>query len=163
MKSSIRVVLLTSLCAGILTASACYKAPGAKPAVSEADAAAAADATQAAWVTMDVAKIEAPYARDVVAFDPVDPPMSTTWENWDRLQKGFAAMKVDKMSVPDRKIQILDADNFIVSGTADFTSTDGPMKLGSMRFTDVYHRQSDGKWQIVNEHVSMKPEAPKPA
>jgi ketosteroid isomerase-like protein len=33
------------------------------------------------------------------------------------------------------------------------------MKSADMRFTDVYRRQDDGKWLIVNEHVSMKPAA----
>ncbi|MGH6785783.1 MAG: DUF4440 domain-containing protein, partial [Novosphingobium sp.] len=106
--------------------------------------------------------IEAPYSKEVVAFDPMEAPLSTTWDNWHRLQEGFAAMKLDKVAVADRKIQILDADNFIVSGTADFTSTDGAMKAAKMRFTDVYHRGDDGKWWIVNEHVSMPPE-PAPA
>jgi len=141
---------------------ACNKAaePSAPAAtsVSEEDAAAVADATQAAWVSQDAAKIEAAYAKDVVAFDPVDPPLSTTWENWDKLQKGFADMKFDRIDVPDRKIQTLDADHFIVSGTGAMTSTSGPVKSAAMRFTDVYERQADGKWLIVNEHVSMKPE-----
>jgi ketosteroid isomerase-like protein len=145
--------------------SACNKAaePAAEKAaaVSETDAAAVADATQAAWTSGDAAKIEAAYAKDVVAFDPSDPPLSTTWENWDKLQKGFAAMKFDHIEVPDRKIQTLDADHFIVSGTGNMTSPSGPMKTAAMRFTDVYSRQPDGKWLIVNEHVSMKPEPQK--
>jgi ketosteroid isomerase-like protein len=129
-------------------------------AVSEADAAAAADATQTAWTTMDVVKIEAPYAQEIVAFDPMDPPLSTTWENWDKLQKGFAAMKFDKLNVTERKIQPLDADTFIVSGTGQFTSTEGAMKAATLRFTDVYQKQADGRWLIVNEHASIAPTAP---
>jgi len=129
-------------------------------AVSEADAAAAADATQAAWTTMDVVKIEAPYAQEIVAFDPMDPPLSTTWDNWHRLQQGFAAMKFDKLNVTDRKIQPLDADTFVVSGTGEFTSTDGEMKAATLRFTNVYQKQADGRWLIVNEHASLAPAAP---
>jgi uncharacterized protein (TIGR02246 family) len=166
MKSSLSIALLSAVCAVSLAASACDKAgtPAAKAAtLSDAEAAAAADATEAAWMSKDVAKIESVYANDVVAFDPSDPPLSTSWANWDRLQQGFAAMKFDKMTAPDRKIQILGPDAFIVSGTGEMTSTDGPMKAASMRFTDVYHQQADGKWLIVNEHVSMKPEAAKPA
>ena len=68
-------------------------------------------------------------------------------------------MKFVHLDVASRKIQLLDADHFIVSGTADMTSKDGPMKSAAMRFTDVYERQTDGKWLILNEHVSMKPEA----
>jgi ketosteroid isomerase-like protein len=83
--------------------------------------------------------------------------LSTTWENWDKLQAGYAAMKFDHMSAPDRNIQLLDADTFIASGTGDMTSSTGKVKQATMRFTDVYRRQADGKWLIVNEHVSMKP------
>lgn len=148
----------------LLTLGACQEkadAPAAAmAAVTETDATAAADATQVAWASKDVAKIEALYAKDVVAFDPMEAPLSTTWDNWHRLQQGFADMKFDKVSATDRKIQILDANTFIVSGTADLSSPDGPMKTAKMRFTDVYHRADDGKWWIVNEHVSMPPEAP---
>jgi ketosteroid isomerase-like protein len=125
-------------------------------AVSEADATAAADATQVAWVTMDTAKIEAPYAKDIVAFDPVAAPMSTDWDNWHKLQEGFAAAKFDKIDVSDRKIQLLDSDTFVVSGTGTLTGSGEP-KSAVMRFTDVYQKQADGKWLIVNEHVSMAP------
>jgi len=159
------IVLLASIASMSIMAGCNRQSPVATqaesaPAVSEADAAAAANATQAAWTSMDPAKIESVYAKDVVAFDPVDPPLSTTWENWDRLQKGFAEMKFDGMKTADRKIQVLDDDNFIVSGTGQLTSSTGKVKQASMRFTDVYHRQPDGKWLIVNEHVSMKPAAP---
>ena len=130
-------------------------------AVTEADAAAAADATQAAWVTMDAAKIEAPYAKDVVAFDPVTAPMSTDWDNFHKLQEGFAAAKFDKLDVPDRKIQLVDSDTFIVSGTGTLTGSGEP-KSAVMRFTDVYQKQADGKWLIVNEHVSLAPATPAP-
>ena len=132
-------------------------------AVAEADAAAAADATEAAWTTMDAAKIEAVYAPGIVAFDPGEPALSTTWDNWHRLQQGFAAMKLDKLSVADRKIQLLDADTFIVSGTGKFTSTSGAMKSAALRFTDVYEKQPDGRWLIVNEHASLVPQAAAPA
>ena len=128
--------------------------------VSEADATTAADATEAAWTSMNVATIEALYAPEVVGFDPVDPPLSTTWDNWHKLQQGFAAMKFDKISVADRKIQLVDADTFVVSGTGKLTSTDGAIKSATMRFTNVYQKQADGRWLIVNEHVSMAPEPP---
>jgi ketosteroid isomerase-like protein len=164
MKALTRKSALAALLVASTATAACNQraaAPASAEPVSEADATAAADATQAAWTSMDVAKIEAPYAKDVVAFDPVDPPLSTTWDNWHKLQQGFAAMKFDKLNVSDRKIQLLDADTFIVSGSGDFTSTDGAMKSATLRFTDVYEKQADGKWLIVNEHASMAPAAPK--
>ena len=162
MRTRTKFVLLGCATVGMGVASACQKATAPAAAatiVSQADATAAADATQAAWTSMDKAKIESVYAQNVVAFDPADPPLSTTWENWDKLQAGFAAMKFDHMSAPDRNIQLLDADTFIVSGTGDMTSSTGTVKQATMRFTDVYRRQADGRWLIVNEHVSMKPTA----
>ncbi|HVR91851.1 MAG TPA: DUF4440 domain-containing protein [Novosphingobium sp.] len=128
--------------------------------ITEAEAQAAIDAAHAAWVSMDTAKIEAVYAKGIVGFDFADPALSTTFENWHRLQVGFASMKLDHIDVTDRKVQILDGEDFIESGTATFTSKDGPMKTATMRFTDVYRKQADGKFLIVNEHVSAVPTAP---
>ncbi len=130
--------------------------------ISDAEAAAAADAAQVAWTSMDAAKIDSVYASNIVGFDPVAPPLSTDRGNWTKLQQGFAAMKFDHVDVADRKIQILDASTFTVSGIAQFTSKAGPVKEMPMRFTDVYERQPDGKFLIVNEHVSQVPGSPKP-
>jgi len=110
---------------------------------------------------MDVAKVESVYAKDVVGFDPAAAPLSADWDNWDKLQKAFVDMKFDAIAVPDRKIQILDADTFVVSGSGELTSKQGATKSTTMRFTDVYQKQADGKWLIVNEHVSFRPEPPK--
>ena len=128
---------------------------GAK--ISESDAATAADATEAVWVSQDAAKIDALYAPDVVGFDPMEAPLSTDRSHWTKLQQGYAAMKFDHKDVRDRKIQVLDGEDFIASGTATLTSKDGPMKTAAMRFTDVYRKQPDGRFLIVNEHISMVP------
>jgi ketosteroid isomerase-like protein len=136
------------------------QAPAAQ--MSESKAAAIADATQAAWASMDASKIDSAYAPDIVGFDPIAPPLSVDRANWTKLQKGFADMKFDRLTVPDRKIQLIDADSFIVSGTAYFTSKSGPVKAMPMRFTDVYRKQADGRFLIVNEHVSALPAAEKP-
>jgi uncharacterized protein (TIGR02246 family) len=127
--------------------------------LSDADAVAAADAAEAAWITMDAAKIDAVYAPDVVGFDVVAAPLSTDRANWTKLQQGFAAMKFNHSTVAQRKIQILGSDTFVVSGTATMTSTDGPVKSMPLRYTDVYHKQADGSWKIVNEHVSAVPKS----
>ena len=154
-----RLITALALCALATSITGCQQTAGA--AISDADATAAADATQAAWTSMDVDKIEALYSHDVVGFDPMAAPLSTDWVTWHGFQVGFAAMKFDGIAVPDRKIQLLDADTFIVSGTGNLTSKDGAMKSAAMRFNDVYQKQADGKWLIVNEHVSLKPEEPK--
>jgi ketosteroid isomerase-like protein len=155
-----RMMTALVLCALTISTAACDK-QAEKAMVTEAEASAAADAAQAAWTSMDVAKIEAIYAEDIVGFDAMAPALSTEWATWHAFQEGFAAMKLDAITVPDRKIQILDGDTFVVSGTGTLTSKEGELKSVDMRFTDVYQKQADGKWLIVNEHVSLKPEAPK--
>jgi ketosteroid isomerase-like protein len=164
MKSFTRKTALAAVLAASTAIASCSQkaaAPEAAAKLSEAEAAVIADATEAAWTSADLAKEEAVYAKDVIAFDPADPPLSTSWENFDKLQKAYIDMKFNGKSVPDRTIQILDADTFVVSGTADLTSIEGPMKQASMRFTDVYQHQADGRWLIVNEHVSFRPEPAK--
>ena len=155
------IVLTAAAVAAAGTTTACNKpattAAKATEMVSEEEANKAADGAQAAWISMKPSTIEAIYASDVIGFDPVDPTISTDWDHWAKLQEGFAGMKFNGIQVADRHIQRLDADHFIASGTATLTSTDGPTKSATMRFTDVYERQADGRWLIVNEHVSMKP------
>jgi len=125
--------------------------------IPETEAAAAADATQRAWISMNPLTIESVYARDIVGFDPTQPELSATWDNWAKLQAGFAGMQLDAIKVDDRKIQVLDDKDFVVSGTGVMTSSQGKTKTVSLRFTDVYHKQDNGKFLIVNEHVSLVP------
>jgi ketosteroid isomerase-like protein len=67
-------------------------------------------------------------------------------------------MKPGDYHVPDRQIQVLGPDAFISSGTEIFTVAAGAARpTVSARFTDVFKRQKDGSWKIVNEHVSMPP------
>ncbi len=125
--------------------------------IVRADAARIADETQAAWISMDASKIESRYARDIVVFDPTLRSMGTTWDAFHNIQIGFVLAKMDGLTVPDRKIQLLDDKTFIVSGTGMGTSSTGRQKQIVLRFTDVYRRQGDGLWLIVNEHISLPP------
>ncbi len=127
--------------------------------ISDADAAKITDATVAAWQSMDAAKIDALYAPDVVGFDVSAAPLSTDRANWTKLQQGFAAMKFDHAAITQSKTQILDGDDFIFSSVANLTSTAGSVKALSIRCTDVFHKQADGKFLIVNEHCSSVPGA----
>jgi ketosteroid isomerase-like protein len=164
MKRTISIALAGSL-AALSIPMVSNAQPAAAPAnqmkLTDKEAAAAADAAQVAWTSMDAAKIDSVYASNVVGFDPMAPPLSTDRGNWTKLQQGFAAMKFNQIAVPDRKIQIIDDNTFVVSGTAQLTSKDGPTKTMPVRFTDVYQRQPGGKFLIVNEHVSLVPPPPK--
>jgi len=134
--------------------------PAAAAPISEADANKVVDATLADWQSMDAAKIDAGYAPDVVGFDATVPDLSTDRANWTKIQQGFAGMKFDKIDVTARELQILDGEDFILSTMANLTSTDGPTKAASIRCTDVFRKQADGNFLIVNEHCSTVPAAP---
>jgi ketosteroid isomerase-like protein len=127
--------------------------------ISDADAAKVTDATVAAWQSMDAARIDALYAPDVVGFDVSAAPLSTDRANWTKLQQGFAGMKFDHATITQSKTQILDGEDFIFSSVANLTSTTGSVKALSIRCTDVFRKQADGKFLIVNEHCSRVPGA----
>ena len=99
-----RVVLITA--ASLAACNQKAEAPAAPRGCFEADAAAAADATRglgSRWT----AKIEAPYAKDVVAFDPVAAPMSTDGDNWHKLSK--ASLRRVRQDRYRPQIQLLDS------------------------------------------------------
>ena len=122
--------------------------------ISESDAEIIANRNEVEFASTDAARIEAVYAPDVVAFDAVSMPLITDRTRFDALQKEFAAQKFDSISDRERKIQVLDPDTFIVSGTSDLASTTVPGNRATMRYTQVYEKQQDGNWRIVNEHIS---------
>ncbi|MEP6982657.1 MAG: nuclear transport factor 2 family protein [Sphingomicrobium sp.] len=127
--------------------------------ISDADAAKVTDATVATWQSMDAAKIDALYAPDVVGFDVAAAPLSTDRANWTKLQQGFAAMKFDHATITQSKTQILDGEDFVFSSVTNLTSTAGSVKALSIRCTDVFRKQADGTFLIVNEHCSAVPGA----
>ena len=127
--------------------------------LSDADAAKITDATVATWQSMDASKIDGLYAPDVVGFDVSAAPLSTDRANWTKLQQGFAAMKFDHLAITQSKTQILDSETFIFSSVGNLTSTAGTVKALPIRCTDVYRKQADDKFLIVNEHCSSVPSA----
>jgi hypothetical protein len=154
------IAALIAFSAIALAVSACEKAadPAATPPpISEADAIKLADATIAAWTSMDAMKIKALYGPSVVGFDYAIGPLSTDRVTWDRAQDIFAAGKIDGASQISRKIQLLDSDIFVVSGVWDVKSSTTPVNNNTVRCTDVYQRDANGNWPIVNEHCSAMP------
>jgi ketosteroid isomerase-like protein len=164
MQQYLRTLSLTLALSGAFATTACDRDRDehhhhASAMISDADAAKATDATIATWQSMDAAKIDALYAPDVVGFDVSAAPLSTDRANWTKLQQGFAAMKFDHATVTQSKTQILDGEDFIFSSVANLTSTAGSVKALSIRCTDVFRKQADGKFLIVNEHCSAVPGA----
>ena len=74
-------------------------------------------------------------------------------------QDVFAAAQIDSEEQISRKIQLLDADTFVVSGVWNGTSKAKPENNGEVRCTDVFQKGADGAWIIVNEHCSQMPKA----
>ena len=66
-------------------------------------------------------------------------------------------MKFDHLAITQSKTQILDPDTFILSSMGNLTSTAGTVKALPIRCTDVYRKQADDKFLIVNEHCSSTP------
>ena len=128
-------------------------------AVTDAEAGKLADAMVATWESKDAAKIKALYAPTVVAFDYAYGPLEEDRATFDKAQDVFAAAQIDSEDQISRKIQLLDADTFVVSGVWNGTSKAKPENNGQVRCTDVFQKGADGAWIIVNEHCSQMPKA----
>ena len=162
---SMRTTLTTAVAGTMLLVAtgACTRSSETQPStpatapISEADATKIADATENTWRSMDAASIKALYAPGIVGFDAGVAPLSTDRATWDKLQDGYAAARLDKITDSARKIQVLSADVFVMSGIADATSSSTPANNAVIRYTDVFEKQPDGTWLIVNEHTSIAP------
>ena len=148
------------LVASLFTLSACNQQPAAAPdaatAPTDAEAAAIVDAAEGGWTSADTGKIMAAYKEGGVWFDPVAVEPTADRATQTKWTDGFAAMKLTEKSIAAKNIQVLDADTIVASGIATFKGGDGADPV-TFRYTDVYEKQSDGKWLIVHEHLSTTP------
>ena len=150
MRSSLLFVVLPLL-------AACQPA-GTNPPVTEAQATKIAETAESVFTGGDVGKIMDQYADNAVMIDAasVDPSVDRKVQSgW---AKNFVSMKPADYQVANRRIQLIGPDAFISTGIERFTVEAGAARpTVSARFTDVFQRQTDGRWKIVNEHVSMPP------
>ena len=149
--------LVLSLVPALALAGCMRDSPRHSP-VTAAEATRIAEQAEATFTSGDVNAIMRQYANGAVMFDAshagftTDRGIETGWA------QSFVSMKPADYHVPDRIIQIVGPDAFVSSGTEVFTIAAGAARpTVSARFTDVYRRQKDGSWKIVNEHVSMPP------
>jgi hypothetical protein len=143
----------------LVALAACEKAPPANPPVTVAEATQIAEHAEASFTKGDVKAIMAQYANNAVMIDAASPDPSTDRKVQSRWAQTFVSMQPANYRVLNRKIQLLGSDAFISSGIETFTVAAGAARpTVSARFTDVFQRQKDGSWKIVNEHVSMPPE-----
>jgi len=135
--------------------------PAARSPVTEQEATAIAERAEASFTTGNTDAIMRQYADGAVMIDASHAAPSTDRKVQAGWANTFVSMKPADYHVPDRQIQIVGPDAFVSSGTEMFTVEAGAARPTiSARFTDVFQRQRDGSWKIVNEHVSLPPATP---
>jgi ketosteroid isomerase-like protein len=162
-RSIITMMLASAALAACQPAANKSEAPAsAKP--TDAEAAAIVDKVETTFNSGDAKTIMANYRDDAVLFDPVEPEPTADHATAMRWNENFAKMKLSGMQVPNRRIQVLDADTIVSSGIGEFTKSGAGEKVpAKFRYTDVYQRQPDGSWKVVHEHISFPPGPPPPA
>ena len=129
------------------------------PSQSEAEAEVAAVTRD--FLSGDAMKIMAHYAPGAVMLDAANPTPTADRNDQTRFATEFVSMKPSDLVADLKTIQILGKDIFVASGIASFLADVGPGRDRlSVRYTQVFQRQPDGRWLIVNEHMSMPPAAP---
>lgn len=142
----------------LLALAACKPAATDHAPVTKDQATRIAEQAEANFTTGNVEAIMRQYADGAVMFDASHAGLTTDRKVQTGWAQSFVSMKPADYQVPDRQIQIVGPDAFVSSGTETFTVSAGAARpTVSARFTDVYQRQKDGSWKIVNEHVSMPP------
>lgn len=131
----------------------------AKP--TDAEAAAIVDKVETTWNSGDTNAILANYTNDFVYFDPIEPQPTNDHATVVKLTDAFTKNKFSGLRVPNRRIQVLDADTIVSSGTGEFTKSDAGQQVpAKFRYTNVYEKQADGSWKVVHENVSFPPTPP---
>ena len=142
-----------------LALAACDKAPIDRSPVTIAEATQIAESAEASFTKGDAKAVMAQYANNAVMIDAGSPDPSTDRKVQSGWAQTFVSMQPSDYRVINRQVQLLGGDAFISSGVETFTVAAGAGRpTVSARFTDVFQRQKDGSWKIVNEHVSMPPE-----
>lgn len=142
-----------------LALAACAKAPSGAPPVTIAEATQIAERAEASFTRGDAKAVMAQYANNAVMIDAGSPDPSIDRKVQTKWAEAFVSMQPSDYKVIGRQVQLLGGDAFISSGIETFTVAAGAARpTVSARFTDVFQRQKDGSWKIVNEHVSMPPQ-----
>jgi ketosteroid isomerase-like protein len=105
----------------------------------------------------DVNAIMTMYALDVFAFDAIPPREYPTWAAYKKDWEGFLSMFPGSATSSIAELNISVAGSVAYTHCVnDFTLTaaDGSKTRMVVRITDVL-RKRDGKWLIVQEHVSF--------
>ena len=142
-----------------LAIAACAKTADNHAPVSSAEATQIAERAEASFTKGDAKAVMAQYADDAVMIDAGSPDPSTDRKVQSGWAQTFVSMQPADYKVVDRHIQLVGPDAFVSTGIETFTVAAGAARpTVNARFTDVFQRQKDGSWKIVNEHVSTPPE-----
>jgi ketosteroid isomerase-like protein len=137
---------------------ACDKVPKDNQPVTVTQATKIAEGAEANFTKGDVKAVMAQYADNAVLIDATSPNPSADRGVQSAWAQTFVSMQPADYKVVDRHIQLVGPDAFVSSGIETFTVAAGSARpTVSARFNDVFQRQKDGGWKIVNEHVSMPP------
>lgn len=158
-----RMSMMGLLAGASMALGACNMASGAAKPPTQDEAKAIVDKAEAAWTSKDATGIMAFYEPGAVMFDMTAPAPTSDRATQTRWTEGFVAMKPGNLRVPDRQVQVLDADTIISSGTATVDVAVPAPGPASIRYSDVYQKQPDGSWLIVHEHLSEVPKGTAPA
>ena len=151
-----RIVIATAV--AVVALAGCKPAQTGQAPVTKAEATKIAELAEANFTNGNIDAIMRQYADGAVMFDATHPALSTDRKVQAGWTRDFVSMKPQDYDVPDRQIQVVVPDAFVSSGTETFTVAAGEARPTiTARFTDVYQRQKDGSWKIVNEHVSLPP------
>jgi ketosteroid isomerase-like protein len=128
-----------------------------KARLTEARALAIAMSPLTNWSTENAKALDAMYSPDAIGFDASTAPLVVDGAAFVAINQPFKAMNYNKVTVGTQKIQVLSDDIFVFTSDSDLVSTTGPDKPTKYRCTDVFQRQADGKFLVVNEHCSFPP------
>lgn len=161
---TMRILLTVSLLALAGCSAECPKAaetapPPAPPApISQADAAAFVEKIPTGLIGNDIDGLMTLYADNAVLIDSGTNDVITTKAVNKSVTEGFTKAGFTKLMINNETIQVLDADNFVATSIVSGEMMQNKKPVTTyLRVTDVAHKGADGKWLIVNEHVSMMP------
>jgi ketosteroid isomerase-like protein len=153
----------TALAIFVMALSGCQQPQAGHNPVTQSEATRIAEQAEANFTKGNADAVMSQYADNAVLFDATHPALTTDRKVQAGWAKDFVSMKPADYHVPDRQVQVVGPDAFVSSGTEMFTVEAGAARPTiSARFTDVFQRQRDGSWKIVNEHVSLPPASPPP-
>lgn len=124
---------------------------------TEAEAVALFDRYAATLAANDPVAIAAQFTPNAVVLSTTTNDVIKTAEAELKDATEYTALKATPV-LNSREVQVLDADTIVTTAVMTFDFKRGTRATWlAMRVTDVFQKQGDGSWLIVNEHLSPMP------